>query len=126
MLTKLCFAYATSRKRIKVIEVLMKINTKKRIVCQERNTIASNEESGGGAGRKAYFPDKTRKEPAREGNKKGTIRRLGPDRNRSSSYPGGGTGVPSGSRRIKTDLESFLKERRNICLIHANVSPRFQ
>jgi hypothetical protein len=43
----------------------------------------------GGVGRTAYFPDKTRKEPAREGNKKGAIRRLGPDRNRSWSYLGG-------------------------------------
>jgi len=37
-----------------------------------------------------------------------------------------GTGAPRGSRRIKTDLESFLKERGNVRLIHANVSPRFQ
>ena len=34
----------------------------------------SNEESGGGAGRTGYFPDKTLKDVAREGNTKEAIR----------------------------------------------------
>jgi hypothetical protein len=49
----------------------------------------SNEESGGGAGRTGYFPDKTRKEVAREGNTKEAIRPLGPGRDRIWDYSGG-------------------------------------
>jgi hypothetical protein len=57
--------------------------------CQEEIHCSSNEESGGGAGRTGYLPDKTRKEVVREENTKEAIRRLGPDRNRIWSYPGG-------------------------------------
>jgi len=38
----------------------------------------------------------------------------------------GGTGAPKGSRRIKPDLESLLKDCRHVRWIHVEVSPGFQ
>jgi len=47
---------------------------KRKGLCQSKGLRISNEESGGGAGRTGYFPDKTLKDVAREGNTKEAIR----------------------------------------------------
>jgi hypothetical protein len=45
---------------------------------QDRYERVSNEESDGGGRRAMYFPDKTRRKPAGERNRKEAIRRLEP------------------------------------------------
>ncbi len=73
-----------------------------------------------------YFPDNIRKGPAREGNKEGATRQFGPGIGIGAGVIREGNWSVAGSRRIKTDLESLLKNCRNIGSIHANISPRFQ